>query len=300
MSKHGSIKRYHLIIELIKKNQYPSFDKIKNFLFENAFEISSRTIQRDIEQIRFEFGVEIAYDNYKRGYYIDYDKSVDVETFIRFLEIVGTAELLTDSLKNSKDSLKYLSFDTAGGLIGIENLNPLLKATKEKRIVSFQHQNYQTDTLKDYIVHPYLLKEYQNRWYVVAFVPQLNQMRTFGIDRIRNIKIKTQKFKTDNALNPKEIFENVIGIIFSDEKLQKIILSFTPAQGKYIKSLPMHKSQEILIDDETELRICLYLIPNFELQQQILMYGDTVKVIEPKTLVQEIKETLTSAVNKYI
>jgi predicted DNA-binding transcriptional regulator YafY len=299
MSKHGSIKRYHLIIELIKNNQYPSFDEIKDFLFENAFEISSRTIQRDIEQIRFEFGVEIAYDNYKKGYYINYDKSVDVETFVRFLEIVATAELLTDSLKNSKDTLKYISFDTAGGLIGIENLNPLLKAMKEKRIVSFQHQNYQAGTLKDYVVNPYLLKEYQNRWYLVAFVPQLNQMRTFGVDRIRNIEIKTQKFIKDNTLNPKQIFENIIGLIFSDEKLQKIILSFTPAQGKYIKSLPMHKSQEILIDNETELRICLYLIPNFELQQQILMYGDSVTVIEPKSLVQEIKETLQSASKKY-
>ncbi len=300
MSKHGSIKRYHLIIELIKKSLYPSFEEIKDFLFENAFEISSRTIQRDIEQIRFEFGVEITYDIYKKGYYIDYDKSVDVETFIRFLEIVGTAELLADSLKKSKDTLKYLSFDTAGGLIGINNLKPLLKATKEKRIVSFLHLNYQTNTLKDFLIYPYLLKEYQNRWYVIAFVPDLNEIRTFGIDRISDIEIKTQKFKRDKALKPKEVFDNIIGLFSADEKLEKIVLSFTPTQGKYIKSLPIHKSQEILIDNEKELRICLYIIPNFELKQQILMYGESVKVIEPKSLVQEIKETLTAAVNKYI
>jgi predicted DNA-binding transcriptional regulator YafY len=278
MSKHGSIKRYLLIIELIKKNRYPSFDKIKEYLFDNAFEISSRTIQRDIEQIRFEFGIEVAYNNAQKGYYIDYEKSVDVETFFRFLEIVSTADLLTDSWKNSKDTLKYISFDMAGGL---------------------QHHNYQTDTLKDYGVYPYLLKEYQNRWYLIAFVPQLNQMRTFGIDRIRNIEIKTQKFKTESKHNPKLIFENIIGLIYSDEKTQQIVLSFTPAQGKYIKSLPMHKSQQILIDNETELRISLYLIPNFELQQQILMYGDTVKVLEPKLLADQIKETLQAAIKKY-
>ncbi len=299
MSKHGSIKRYYLIIELIKKKQYPTFEDIKAFLFENAFEISSRTIQRDIEQIRFEFGVEIAYHNIKRGYYIDYNKSVDVGNFVRFLEIVSTADLLSDSLKKSKDTLKYLSFDTAGGLVGIENLNPLLKSTKEKRIISFKHYNYQADTSNDYLVYPYLLKEYQNRWYLVAFVPQLKQIRTFGVDRITNIKIKTQKFKEDNTLKPKQAFENIIGLIYSDEKTQQIVLSFTPAQGKYIKSLPMHKSQQILIDNETELRISLYLIPNFELQQQILMYGDTVKVLEPKLLADQIKETLQAAIKKY-
>jgi predicted DNA-binding transcriptional regulator YafY len=187
----------------------------------------------------------------------------------------------------------------AGGLRGIQNLNPLLKAIKEQKIVYFQHHNYQTDTLKDYGVYPYLLKEYQNRWYLIAFVPQLNQMRTFGIDRIRNIEIKTQKFKTESKHNPKLIFENIIGLIYSDEKTQQIVLSFTPAQGKYIKSLPMHKSQQILIDNETELRISLYLIPNFELQQQILMYGDTVKVLEPKLLADQIKETLQAAIKKY-
>lgn len=95
MSKHGTIRRYTLEIEKIRRGQFPSFQEIKDYLFEHGFEIGARTIQRDIEQIRFEFGIEIKYDRDKNGYYIDYVNSLNIESFFRFLEIVNTAELLT-------------------------------------------------------------------------------------------------------------------------------------------------------------------------------------------------------------
>ena len=74
MSKHGTIRRYTLEIEKIKRGQYPSFQEIKDYLFNHGFEIGDRTIQRDFEQIRFEFGVEIKSTRDKNGYFIDYEK----------------------------------------------------------------------------------------------------------------------------------------------------------------------------------------------------------------------------------
>ena len=59
MSRQATIKRYSLILEKINSNQMPSFDELKTFLDDLGFEISKRTLQRDIEQIRNEFGVEI-------------------------------------------------------------------------------------------------------------------------------------------------------------------------------------------------------------------------------------------------
>ena len=104
MSKHGSIRRYTLIIEKIGRNQFPSFKVIKDYLFDHGFEVSARTIQRDIEQIRYEFGIEIKYDRNWKGYFIDTETSINTDSFLRFLEIVNTAELLTESLKESKNS----------------------------------------------------------------------------------------------------------------------------------------------------------------------------------------------------
>jgi predicted DNA-binding transcriptional regulator YafY len=299
MSKHGTIRRYTLEIEKIRRGQFPSFQEIKDYLFEHGFEIGDRTIQRDIEQIRFEFGIEIKYHRDKNGYYIDYENSLNIESFFRFLEIVNTAELLTESLLESKDSLKHISFDTGGGLKGIENLKPLLKAIKDNRKISFTHFNFHTEKSRKYTLKPYLLKEYQNRWYVVGIIGGFNEFRTFGIERIENLEIKTDTFKPDKKMNPIEMFNQTIGLVYSENIAQTIVLSFTPTQGKYIKTLPLHSSQKILIDNEQECRISLEVVPNYELTQQILRHGETVNVIEPQWLKNEIMNILKRTLEKY-
>jgi predicted DNA-binding transcriptional regulator YafY len=299
MSKHGTIRRYTLEIEKIRSGQYPSFQEIKDYLFEHGFEIGDRTIQRDIEQIRFEFGIEIKYQRDKNGYYIDYENSLNIESFFRFLEIVNTAELLTESLNESKDSLQHISFDTGGGLKGIENLKPLLRAIKDKRKISFVHYNFHTEKSRKYTLKPYLLKEYQNRWYVVGIIGGLNEFRTFGIERIENLVVSTETFIHDKHLDASEKFNDTIGVVYNANKVQKVILSFTASQGKYVKTLPLHTSQKILIDNEKECRVSLDVVPNYELTQQILKHGETVNVIEPQWLVEEIKGILKRTLEKY-
>lgn len=299
MSKHGTIRRYTLEIEKIKREQLPSFEEIKEYLYNHGFEVGDRTIQRDFEQIRFEFGIEIKYNRDKNGYYIDYENSLNVESFFRFLEIVNTAELLTESLLESKDSLKHISFDTGGGLKGIENLKPLLKAIKDNRKISFLHLNFHTNKIRKYTLKPYLIKEYQNRWYVVGLIGGLNEFRTFGLDRIENLDVKTETFTVNNKLNPSEMFDKTIGLVYSLNTSQNVVLSFTPKQGKYIKTLPLHTSQKILVNNETEFRVSITVIPNYELTQLILKHGDTVKVIEPSWLVDEVKEKLRNALKNY-
>jgi predicted DNA-binding transcriptional regulator YafY len=144
-----------------------------------------------------------------------------------------------------------------------------------------------------------LLKEYQNRWYVVGIIGGFNEFRTFGIDRIENLEIKTETFKPDKKMNPIEMFNKTIGLVYSENTPQTIVLSFTPTQGKYVKTLPLHSSQRILIDDEYECRISLEVVPNYELIQQILKHGETVNVVEPQWLKDEIKEILKRTLEKY-
>ncbi len=148
MSRHGTIRRYTLILEKITRNQYPTFAEIKEHLFNFCFEVSSRTIQRDIEQICYEFGIEILYDKKKRGYFIDYENSLNIESFFRFLEIVNTAELLTESLSNAKKTLQHILFENNGDLRGIEHLKPLLQAINENRLVTFTYYNFVRDCFK--------------------------------------------------------------------------------------------------------------------------------------------------------
>jgi predicted DNA-binding transcriptional regulator YafY len=299
MSQQGTIRRYALIIEKIGNKQFPSFQMIKDYLFDHGFEISDRTLQRDIEQIRTEFGVEILYARGANGYYIDHEMSLNADAFLRFLEIVTTAELLVDSIRDSKESLSYISFESQGNLKGIENLKPLLFAIKNQREIRFRHESFQTGEINEYIVSPYLLKEYQNRWYILGTIGGGLELRTFGIDRIVDLEVQDSIFVPDSDLKPKQLFNHLIGLTYSLDKPQEIILSFTQLQGKYIKSLPLHGSQIVLYDTEEELRVSLFLIPNYEFRQQILKLGDTVQVIQPEKLRDEIKNILVRSLKNY-
>lgn len=299
MPKYRTIKRYLLIIEIIKKRHYPSFQDIKDYLSEHDFAIGDRTIQRDIEEIRLEFGLAIEYARDMNGYFIDYKNSIHVESFFRFLEIVNTAELLTESLLESKETMQYISFDTGGGFHGTENLRPLLGAIKEHRIITFEHYNYHSNKVNEYTLYPYLLKEFQNRWYVVGVVAKSDYLRTFGLDRMENLIVKPETFVWNKKLNPVEKFDQTIGLMYDNEAVQDIILSFTNLQGKYVKSLPWHHSQSIIVDNEEELRIKLRIIPNYELIQLILKHGNQVKVLEPHWLVEEVVKNLQDTLRKY-
>lgn len=299
MSRQGTIRRYTLIIEKINRNQFPSFKEIQDYLDEFGFTLSKRTIERDIEAIRNEFGLEITYNRHKEGYFIDEENSINIESFLRFLEIVNTAELLTESLSDSKETLDYISFDKGGGLKGIEYLKPMLKSIKEHRKIKFKHFSYQTEKSRKYSMKPYLLKEYQNRWYIVGVVSGINDVRTFGLDRITELEVRDELFKPDPKIDPQQNFSDAIGVVYSVDVKQVVVLSFTPSQGHYIKSLPLHHSQEIITDDETECRIKLVIVPNYELIQNILMHHSHVKVLEPEWLAIEIKEHLNRALNQY-
>lgn len=299
MSKQGYIGRYALIIEKVNTNRFPSFADIKDFLFENGFEMSTRTLQRDIEQIRCEFGIEITYERERNGYFIDTENSFNIDGFLRFLEIANTAELLMESLKESKDTQSLIQFESTGQFRGIENLKPLLFAIKNQRIVRFHHQSFLTGEVKRFSINPYLLKEYQNRWYLIGKIKSQDFFISFGIDRIIELKVMDTVFEKDMEANPAALFENIIGLSESKSEPQEIVLSFTPLQGKYIKSLPLHKSQQIIVDNDAELRIKLVLVPNFEFRQQILMLGEAVKVLKPTGLVNEIKQSLKNALARY-
>lgn len=299
MSVQGNIRRYFLIIEKISRNKYIDFKSLKEYLFGMGFEVSTRTIQRDIEHIRFEFGLEIQYNRSQNGYAIIKNESTDFENFIRYLEIASTTELFTDSLKKSKTTLNHISFESQGELKGIRYLKPLLSAILNKHQILITHENFKTGEVTEYLIDPYLLKEYQNRWYVIGYVDEFKQFRTFGIDRILKIEQTKAFYKPISKINPLNFFDDVIGLTYSDAKVEEVILSFTHLQGKYIKALPLHKSQIILKDSDSELVVQLWIVPNYEFIQRLLMLGAGVQVQKPEWLRNEVKKTLLETLKLY-
>jgi predicted DNA-binding transcriptional regulator YafY len=98
--------------------------------------------------------------------------------------------------------------------------------------------------------------------------------------------------------NPKKLFYDVIGL-YSENELEQVVLSYQPFQGKYIKSQPLHSSQKILVDNQSELRIEITVCPNYELEEQILKQGERVTVLEPQWLRENIKKRINDSLLNY-
>jgi predicted DNA-binding transcriptional regulator YafY len=256
-------------------------------------------VQRDIEQIRFEFDIYIRYNRLQNGYFIHQDSVGQTENFIRFFELVNTAGLLSESLKQSREMLRYISFEAHGTLKGIELLRPLLMAAVQQRLIEFEYEDFVNGTISHSRVLPYFLKEFQNRWYLIAGINNTEVIKPFGIDRITNLRLMDHTFESSDSREIMARYKDIIGVNIPDDPVEEVVLSFHSLQGKYIKALPLHHSQIIRQETEEELIISLQIIPNFEFKQRILMMGEGVKVLEPQWFVEEITKSLKRTLNNY-
>jgi len=286
MSTQGTIKRYTLIIQKVATGFAPSFAQLQEYLQDHGFEISHRTLQRDIDQIRTEYNIKLEYNRTKNGYIMEESDIAPSGTLLRFLEMLGTAELFNESIKNSSRLLEYISFEDQGNLKGIDNLRLLLPAILNHRII-------------EYTVKPYLLKEYQNRWYIFGTINNTNEFRTFGLDRIEELVIKTNTFKPIKDCKPKSFFNDVIGLYYSDYETEEVILKVHHVQLKYLKALPLHHSQIIKEEHKDYALISYHLKPNYEFKQKIMMMGERACITKPKWLATEIKNQLKAILNQY-
>lgn len=299
MSTREAIGRLNLIIKKVRKHP-ASFEEIEDFLSRESelqkyrYTISKRTFQRDLNDIRSLFDIDIKFDRSKRVYYIDSED--DTQSTERILEAfdVFHALKLADRLSG------YIHFENrrAGGT---ENLHGLLHAIQNSKLISFSYQKFWDEVPQVRQVEPLALREFKNRWYLLGNDRDKNEPRVFALDRLSNLEISKREFVYPENFSVKEYYKNSFGIIHPDgQPVEEIILSFTPDQGKYVKSLPLHESQEILADNETELRITLKIHITFDFVMEILSYGADVKVLQPSHFVQEIVTVLNMALEPYL
>ncbi len=299
MAIHGKIKRYFLIIDKISRVGYSTLKELQDYLLTYDLEISRRTFVRDLAEIRYEFGIEIIYDHFRRGYTIDKENSRDLDTISRLLQTAISTEAVLDNIHDSKKMMSFIDYGSDVELKGMELFEPLLKAVKEYRVVMFNHENYNTETIKPYELRPYLLKEYQKRWYVVGTVNGTEKIRTFGIDRIEDFKLLSTTFKRDESLNPKPCFDDIIGLNYSEYEVEQVEIKLTSLQAKYLLAYPIHKTQRVVNDCDGGMVMQYFLKPNYEFQERLLMYGKNVTVLKPYWLRELMKEKLKEALANY-
>ena len=290
MSKRETLLRYTAIIRCVRSAP-ATLNEINKCLEQESdthgfnLSVSKRTFQRDVEDILSLYQIEIVYDYSLRKYLIR--NQVDESYNSRILEAFETLSVLTVN----RDVSQYLDFETrrAGGL---ENFHGLLHAIKNHLQLNFSYQSYDQEKPALRKTNPLLLKEFKGRWYVIAKDLADDKIKTYALDRLSNPEITKKRFSVPSDFDPKSIFRDSFGIISSvaGSVPQRVVLSFDAWQGKYVKSQPLHASQVILVDNETEFRIELFVYVAFDLVKELLSYGAGVRVIEPNTLVEEVKD----------
>lgn len=298
MSVRETILRYHLIISKLRKHPV-TFNELADFLArESEFHDynltkGKRTIQRDLDDIRSIYNIDIRFD-FRRGVYV-LEPDVNQEKNLRMVEALD----LFNAMKVTENISGIIHFEKRRPQ-GTENMNGLLHAIQNRVQIEFTYLKYWEDESTQRFAEPYALKESKNRWYLVALDHKDRRIKTFALDRLTDIEITKCKFLHPQKFDVNEYFKNCFGIITSEaEEPQEIILSFEPTQGKYIKSLPLHESQEVLIDNEQEIRIKIKIYPTHDFLMEILSHGEYVKVIQPVGLIEQLKSIYSNALNQY-
>jgi predicted DNA-binding transcriptional regulator YafY len=305
MSKRGYISRYLLILKKLKVKPYSTYEELQTYI-ENQFDFlqmqddtlnvgfSKRTLQRDLKEIRNVFGIDIEYSKTNKGYYISQSETENMN-FQRMIEAFD----MFNSLNLAQDLTPFIHLEKRRPQ-GTENLYGLLHAIKNKLKIKFTYQKFWEEEVSQRLVEPYALKEFKNRWYVLAKDSKDNNIKSFALDRLTNLEITTQHYQYPDNYNIEQSYRYCFGIISPNSSdPQDIILSFDPFQGKYIKTLPLHETQEVLVDNDQETRIKLKLCLTHDLFMELLSFGDNMKVIEPKKLSDEIKEAHKKAYKQY-
>jgi predicted DNA-binding transcriptional regulator YafY len=293
------IKAISLIIELLQRKEEVRFPEMENCLRAGGVDVQKRTIERYIQSLREDFCVVIHCDRKTNTYYIDKESNPDLNRLLRFIHLFNSSELMMNSLKDSGKTLSCLAFESNGEYIWSNNLEPIFSAILQSKIISFDHENYEKNKASQYSIKPYLLKEYDSMWYVVGVFVDSNYVRIFGLDRISNIIISDQTFKKTEQEQISEKFNSLIGLVYDMAEPTAIHLSVTLARAKYFKKRPLHPTQEIESENESEVIFSYRLIPNRELQRLILGFGSQVKVIEPDWFATQIKEQINEMAKIY-
>ena len=248
--------------------------------------------------------------NYRQAIEELFDITVECDqaTFEYYIsEEDAHSESVTDWLLNSAATNDILSGSRdVAGRIFIENvpsareyLGVVIDALRAGHTLRFNYHPY-TRSLPTtgVVIEPYLLKIFRQRWYVTGRNVAEDRVKTYALDRMKEVVVTSDSFKADPALDPESYFSDSFGIVVSQNEPKRIVLRVDHRQAKYFRALPLHHSQTEMINDEYSIfHYRLRITDDFV--AELLSYGPSVTVLEPPELRAIMKTRLAEALKGY-
>ena len=289
--------------------------------------ISKRTVQMDIQMMRSEklgYNAPIIVVDKKFYTYEDSDYSItniplteqdlsklsetveilrQFKGFSHFQELDGMVQKLEDHVYSAKTNQKtVIDIEKNENLKGLEFLDVLYQSIIQKKALKLTYQSFKARQANSFSFHPYYLKEFRNRWFLIGKKERKKKapIMNLALDRIVTIEESEVAFFEDDHFNAETYFKDVIGVSVSPtlEPIE-VVLFINNIHAPYVLTKPLHNSQRLISKDYYGVTVALNVQYNFELEKEILSYGDGIKVIAPQNLRRSIYSRLTGAVDGY-
>jgi predicted DNA-binding transcriptional regulator YafY len=332
----SAFQRYRIIDEIISR--YPR-QYSKQRLFEVCQDKcgirSMSSLEKDIQRLREDHDAPIAYDKRRNGYYytdpqfrllrlmlspddmeaLDYAR--EVLTATQGASVAGELANALQRVRQSLDIIRevksepltrrvvYVEERVLGG--NRQYVPVLIRAINANRQITFRYRKHETTDgqpatpEKLRTLHPILLREVADSWYVIGYDETTGKERTFALDRMSDLDISLDLCKVPPVVlsTVSELFEHIYGITDSSGPVEEILLSFSPLFGRYVKAKPIHQTQEVVRDTDDECVVRLRLAPNRDLLMHLRSYGEHLTILQPTALVRAMQESLQATLNQY-
>ena len=232
------------------------------------------------------FDVHIKCNAYNEYYIEEASNLRGADLRLRLLNLMSMDSLL----KDSKELSDQILFEPVPS--GEKFLAPIIEALRDKTAIEMTYQSFTKDYPATFIVEPYCLKMFKQRWYVLAYSPGINKMRVYGLDRIHAIEPTTEKYQLPDDFDAEAYFKDAYGVTVLDEqqKPEKIVISIDEYQANFLRTLPLHPSQKEIEPINGYPAFSFYLYPADEFLRELYAYGSNLEVHEPKWLREEFAE----------
>ncbi len=289
--------------------------------------VSKRTVQLDIQMMRSDkLGYNAPIEVYDKKYYRyenpDYsitdipltetDMNILSETvemlkqfkdISLFSELGGVIHKLEDKVYSEKGNIKpIIYFDKNENLKGLEFIDLIYQAIQKGIVLNIKYKPFKSPEAFNINFTPYILKEFNNRWFVVGKNNNSNRLQTSALDRIEAIDYDLKTEYINDNFDGEDYYKNTIGVtVLCDSRIRRILLKINKSNAPYVITKPFHKSQKIIEEFEDGsiiIQITVHL--NYELNRLILGFGNSIEVLKPHSYREFIINELKKAVNIYI
>lgn len=297
----SQLQKYIWLIDTIRRAGKISLEEIsgrweRNKDLSDYKPLSRATFNRWKDAIFSQFGIIISCQ--RAGgylYYIENPEDIDEDELKKWmLDSFAVSNLISENL-SLKDRILVTQIPSARN-----HLATLLEAMKENRVVTITYCGFNKSQSHSFPVEPYCVKLFDNRWYVLAHNVRFDDCRIYGLDRIERLEVTDDTFKLPEDFSASEYFSDYFGIVIDkDIRPQRIVIRAYDEHIPYMKSLPLHRSQRLLEENDGYADFELFLAPTYDFVMGLLHVGTMIEVMSPASLRKTMKEWVSEMYEMY-